>query len=889
MIHGLSRKVTAVLMVPFGAALLAVLMVSHFLIRTQSAPAHLNLSGSQRMLALQIGDLVAGAAAGVADDRQRLRDRIDLYERTLGLLRAGGRLDELEIAPVPGDVQPLVADLDRQWQRVRPLVTAVAEGRGVDAAAVAGLRTLLQGLLHDADRLTTALDRRTERLRRQIQHLFGYGLGVTSLCLLGGLWYTRRRIIEPIARIEEVARNFGEGNYSVRLAVKSRDELGQLAGTFNGLAERVQELVEALQRDRQAALQHSEALGDLLPLGTAVVGDDLAVLRTNKVFANLIGRLEDEICGRRVHELLPPAGLRDQLLALLAVEGPPRRIAVELTLPVGVRHLRITAARMPVPEADGRLLLVVEDLTEELRLRAEARAFEESFRRLIEAAPDAIVALRDRGIVYVNPALVASLGFGEAKELVGRSFVDLVAPEDRPSAIRQIEAADRTAAATPPLEYRLLRRDGGPVWMEAATVRLDFHGASAVAVVARDVSERKQLLLKMMEMDRMIAIGTLAAGVGHEINNPLSYVIANLDLLSEELPKAALACRERQRAAGGDHCTADVAGTLDEASGFLSEARQGAVRVRNIVRELRALARVDRERTALVDLRRVLQSAVNMTWNEVRHRARLLKDIEDLPAVQGNEAQLGQAFINLLVNAAQAIPEGAAERHTIRITARTAGDSVVVEIADSGAGIEAAHRPHLFEPFFTTKAVGQGTGLGLTICRNTIEAHGGSIAFDSEVGRGTTFRVTLPAARRDPVPAAPAPTTAEAAPTTEARRGRLLIIDDDSLVCRSLERALAGDHDVTALTDARVAHRMLLDGQRFDLVLCDLMMPEMTGMDLYEAVRSVAPEQAAKFIFITGGAFTPKAMAFLDEVTNLRLDKPLDLRNLRALVRKLLA
>jgi PAS domain S-box-containing protein len=886
--RGLTRKVTLVLMVPFGAALLAALLLTHFLIRTQSTPAHLNLSGSQRMLVLQIDDLLAAQAAGQNLAAAKLQERMAAYERALDLLEHGGRLAGREVAPAPAELQPLVAPLRDRWQELRPLLAAAISGR-VDAAVLDAGRPLLEQIRGSADRLTAALVERAEQLRNRIRWLFSSGLGVASLLLLGGLWYTRRQVLDPIARIEQVARNLTEGDYSVRLAVRSQDELGQLAGTFNSLAERVQSLIMELTRDRAAAEARAETLSDALPLGTALLGDDLAILRTNPAFAALVGQLESEIRGRNIRELLPPTELREQLLALLAAEGPPRRVECELALPVGVRQLRITVARSPLSEADARLILVVEDRTEELRLRAEARAYEESFRRLIEAAPDAILVERDNCIVYVNPSLVETLQYGEPKALLGRSLLDLVSPDDRKAADDQLAAATETGEATPAAEYRLQRLDGQAVWFEAAAVRLDFHGASAVAVVARDISERKEFLLKMMEMDRMIAVGTLAAGVGHEINNPLSYVIANLDLLSEELPRAAEVCRSQQANPIGGGCSGEIARTIDEASSLIAEARQGAARVRSIVRELKALSRADRERNALLDIRRVLESAVNMTFNEIRHRARLIKSYGETPAVEGNEAQLGQAFINLLVNAAQAIPEGAAESHTIRIVTRSEGDQVIVEIADSGSGIAEEHRPHLFEPFFTTKAVGQGTGLGLTICRNTVEAHGGTVTVETVVGRGSVFRVALPAARQGPVPVS-TPT----APTNEpsaapARRGRILIVDDDPLVCRAVERSLAADHDVTALTDAREAHRRLLGGERFDLILCDLMMPDMTGMDLYAAIRAAAPEQAGRMIFVTGGAFTPRAIEFLDTVTNLRLDKPFDLRNLRALVRDLLA
>ena len=215
---------------------------------------------------------------------------------------------------------------------------------------------------------------------------------------------------------------------------------------------------------------------------------------------------------------------------------------------------------------------------------------------------------------------------------------------------------------------------------------------------------------------------------------------------------------------------------------------------------------------------------------------------------------------------------------------RDAGESVIVEVSDTGCGIPPAERAKLFEPFFTTKPAGQGTGLGLAICQRIVEAHGGRIEVESEPGRGSTFRVFLPTA------AAATPERVEA-PATEVapgRRGRILVVDDELLLCRLMERALAAEHEVVTCTRARDALTRIVAGERFDLLFCDLMMPEMTGMELHQALDEAAPDQAERTIFLTGGAFTPGAGEFLARVPNPRLEKPFDLRSLRALVRALL-
>jgi CheY-like chemotaxis protein len=237
-------------------------------------------------------------------------------------------------------------------------------------------------------------------------------------------------------------------------------------------------------------------------------------------------------------------------------------------------------------------------------------------------------------------------------------------------------------------------------------------------------------------------------------------------------------------------------------------------------------------------------------------------------------------FLNLLVNAAQAIPEGHADANLIRIATRNGpANTVIVEITDSGTGMTPEVQARLFEPFFTNKPTGIGTGLGLTICQRIMTAAGGKIEVESTPGQGTTFRVILPAARISVATVSHTP----AAPST-VRRGRVLIIDDEPTIGSSLMRLLGRDHDVVATTSAREALERILGGESFDVILCDLMMPVMTGIEFYQQLASLMPNQVQRIIFLTGGAFTAAARSFLDQCPNLRIGKPFELAALRALV-----
>ncbi|GAC1596636.1 MAG: hypothetical protein NVS4B10_05780 [Myxococcales bacterium] len=304
--------------------------------------------------------------------------------------------------------------------------------------------------------------------------------------------------------------------------------------------------------------------------------------------------------------------------------------------------------------------------------------------------------------------------------------------------------------------------------------------------------------------------------------------------------------------------------------------------MRLIVRDLKLFSRTDAGPQGPADVNRVLESSINIAYNEIRHRARLVKDLSRVPEVQASESRLGQVFLNLIINAAQAIDPGDAKNNEVRLITRVEGKRVIVEVRDTGCGIPAALQKTIFDPFFTTKPAGVGTGLGLAICHSIVSELGGELTVVSAPGKGSTFSVALPvaveAADAEPSPAPP--------PTAKAgKRASLLVVDDEASVGTSIRRALSAEHDVVPVTSARAALDLLGRGERFDTVLCDLMMPDMTGMDLHRALLRIEPTLAQGMIFMTGGVFTSAAQQFLDHMPNQRIEKPFEVQNLRAIVR----
>jgi CheY-like chemotaxis protein len=238
-------------------------------------------------------------------------------------------------------------------------------------------------------------------------------------------------------------------------------------------------------------------------------------------------------------------------------------------------------------------------------------------------------------------------------------------------------------------------------------------------------------------------------------------------------------------------------------------------------------------------------------------------------------------LLNLLVNAVQALPEGGAEHHEVRVRTGTDGSGrALVEVSDTGCGIAPHVLPRIFDPFFTTKERGEGTGLGLALCQQIVKDHGGELRVRSEVGQGTTFSVLLPAASEAAPRAASgrafayAGTPCGGAPAEDARRGRILIIDDEPRLAQSMRLLLEPTHDVVATTRGSEALALVSSGQCFDVVLCDLQMPETSGMDVYARLSASAPELARRLVFLSGGAYTPAAREFIRSVPNRVLEKP---------------
>jgi PAS domain S-box-containing protein len=494
------------------------------------------------------------------------------------------------------------------------------------------------------------------------------------------------------------------------------------------------------------------------------------------------------------------------------------------------------------------------------------------FLEIIESIPDVIVIVRPDGqIRFANARTAMTLGVASASMLIDRNLIELMAQEDRERCRWLLTQRQTVPTEGGSAEFRLLRDGREPAVVEASLVReIDFDEERSLMLVARDITEERQLRLRLQLASQLASVGTLAAGVAHEINNPLSFVIAALAFVQEST---------------GSLTERPSPELWSEVNQSLSEALEGAHRIRDIVRDLKTFSHSAPEVGQKADLRAATEWALKVTAHQLRHRCTVHQALSAVPTVIGNEARFGQVLVNLVMNAVQSFPEERTAENQLRVTTFTdESGRAVVEVVDNGRGIPAQQLARIFEPFFTTKPVGQGTGLGLAISHAIVSEAGGEIQVSSQVGMGTCFRVVFPPA------AGPAAVKkkSSAIPTPVPLALRVLVVDDEPSVGKALRRMLGRNHQVEATTGAHEALERLRRGERFDAILCDLMMPQMSGMEFYRVLQEQFPAVAPRVVFMTGGTFTDAARDFIAQVPNPTVDKPFERDHILEVISKVI-
>ncbi|MGC4065669.1 MAG: response regulator [Polyangiaceae bacterium] len=528
--------------------------------------------------------------------------------------------------------------------------------------------------------------------------------------------------------------------------------------------------------------------------------------------------------------------------------------------------LRITST--PFDETKTRSLVLLADLRGRRLAEAAYRRAEERFERLVETLASGVWILRSGRIIYANHA-GAELLAADRNLLVGVAFTELCEPEDQAVFLENLERVSRGESVSA-LEYRLRARDQRQLVVEMSTVALEYDGGQAVLAFGRDVTLRKRAEQGQLRADRLSALGLLAGGMAHALNNPLTYVLLNLEHVARYLPSLA----------SDKLAVADVMARLEE-------AREGAERMATIVKRMRGFARTEESASRVLDVRSVVEAVVELIGHELHHRGKLTMRFDAMPQVMANQSKLEQICLGLLLFAAEMLPDDVSRRPEVRLSLGVdERHFALLEVVCEGCTIEESEIERLLDPF-TQSEESRAAGFGLSVCRGLVEQLGGTLIARAFPGNGLLLRTCLPCVPSSRVPESTVPRSSRpsVAPSTVGR-GRILLVDDDPGIGKGLRLLLEDEHDVTCFEDPQEALRELLRDSGYDLIFCDLMMPKLSGMDLYQVLRFNRPGYETRMVFMSGGAFTAAARAFLSQVTNARIEKPFNVQALRSLLKQ---
>jgi two-component system NtrC family sensor kinase len=544
---------------------------------------------------------------------------------------------------------------------------------------------------------------------------------------------------------------------------------------------------------------------------------------------------------------------------------------------------------MPYGEPGQPVSLVLgyaRDLTE---LKRQTQALEEQVAAvqraeqiklaIVEHALAAIVSADEHGrIVEFNPAAEAMFGIGRA-ETLGRDLVEVVVPPHHRTGRDHPLQRLVSGGAAPPLGQRLkmqaVRADGQEFPAEIVLWQTSVGGTTFHTAAINDLSEQLRAAEvidrqrdALRQSEKLGAMGSLLAGVAHELNNPLSIVLGRAGLLEEKAAGGALA--------------ADAL-----------SIREAAERCGRIVRTFLNMARSRPPQRSAVSLNDLAAAAADLMQYGLRtHGITLELQLDPaLPAVPADPDQVGQVVLNLVVNAQQALMGSEGARRLVIATGHAARNAeaaahVWLRVADNGPGVAEALRERIFEPFVTTKPEGLGTGLGLSVSRTISREHGGELVLEAVPGPGASFRLSLPMeAVREPERASPAP-VADAAPESA---GRVLVVDDESEIADLMRAFLeSAGYDVATAESGAVALELLATA-RFDAIVSDLRMPDIDGATLWREVARRWPPMARRMLFVTGDTLSPGVEGFLREAGCIALDKPFARKELLAQVQRLVS
>jgi two-component system NtrC family sensor kinase len=607
----------------------------------------------------------------------------------------------------------------------------------------------------------------------------------------------------------------------------------------------------AAERPRLDLVQAAADVVAALPDGVVVTGTDRRVLAANDAGAELLGWSSTDIVGQSIADQVSPnerghvASREDKVLA-----GEPQRYETRVINHVSGEERDVAVSSGPF-RVNGELIGTVatlRDITDPKRAQETLARSEARYRHLVESASDAIVTLDANGrFTTVNHAAENISGY-RREELVGQWFAPMLPDDDLPKALGHFQQA--LAGETGLFDSQFYRKDG-----EVRTISITYSTPQKdeeVLCLIRDVTDQKMLQEQLIQSEKMSAIGQLVSGVAHELNNPLAGISAFAQLLLAE------------KRFPPDQRTA--------AETIYSEARRAS----RIVQNLLTFARQHKAEKVPTAINQVLDDTLELRGYELRVRGIDVRREYDetLDDTMADAHQLQQVFLNLITNAEQAMEQRDGQHHRLTVRTRRNGDSLRIEVEDTGGGIPPNLIERIFNPFFTTKPTGSGTGLGLSISLGIVREHEGRIWAENASSNGARFIVELPVNKPRTSAELPAVTHVQAA--NENDNLRVLVVDDEASVRVSLQRYLAGrGHHVETTASGLDALTRLRDAQ-YDAVIVDMRMPDLSGEQLFERLRNNDPGHAERVIFTTGDLVNEQMRRFLDGTGRPCVPKPFE-------------
>ncbi|MDB4975843.1 MAG: sensor hybrid histidine kinase [Myxococcaceae bacterium] len=528
-------------------------------------------------------------------------------------------------------------------------------------------------------------------------------------------------------------------------------------------------------------------------------------------------------------------------------------------------------------------------MSETAKSQSKLQDLEHQFQALVECSADAIFITDFDSARFIRVNTRASTLFGyAAEELIGMTGRQLH-PLDDHSVVDDISRDLIRDGSVTRHAVRLQRKDASVFWAELRSSAYLAEGRKLYVTFVRDVSGKlqrevelnqayqtlKDTEAQLIRSSRLAAIGQLAAGVAHEVNNPAASALLNLELLEQDVIALAHDAAQAEARDTPQVLFESVRRVTREAEEAVRDSSEALRRIASVVKGLRGFVQISDSDVQRVDINEVIDAALRLVQHQVRQRATVRCELTASRPLIADRGKLIQVFINLLLNAAQAIEQGGGG--VIHVLTSDSNDGVLVRVEDDGPGVPAHAAPHIFEPFFTTKEAEHGTGLGLSLCADIVHRHRGRLELraarsgvgESRQGSGATFEIYLPLHSGLELPAASPPQL------TPVERGRILIIDDDESLVRAYRRWLGRKHDVIVAYDGEEALQVLEQDQEFDVIVCDLMMPRFDGVALYEAVIARQPHLLQRIVFCSGGPTSPRYQEFAKLKSITFFDKPI--------------